>query len=136
MAMKIAILEDNQDRQAVMRTWLADRFYQYDARLFDEAGEMIRFLDQHLTDTLVISLDHDLELKPGPRGGMIDPGTVREVADFLAGKEPVCPVIIHTTNAAAAAGMDLVLRDAGWQTRRVIPFDDMEWIGSHWFPAI
>jgi len=33
MAMKIAILEDNQDRQAVMRAWLADRFYQYDSRI-------------------------------------------------------------------------------------------------------
>src|SRR5262245_30831024 len=136
MAMKIAILEDNQDRQAVMRNWLADRFYQYDVHIFDEADEMIRFLDQHLADTLVISLDHDLELKPDPQGRLIDPGTGREVADFLAGKKPVCPVIIHTTNADAAAGMDLVLREARWQTRRVVPFDDMEWIGLNWFPAI
>lgn len=136
MAMKIAILEDNQDRQTVMRAWLADRFYQYDVRIFDEPGEMIRFLDQHLADTLVISLDHDMELKAGPEGRSIDPGTGREVADFLAGKEPVCPVIIHTTNAQAAAGMESVLWGAGWETRRVVPFDDMEWIGTHWFPAI
>jgi hypothetical protein len=136
MAMKIAILEDNQDRQAVMRAWLADRFYQYDARIFDEAGEMIRFLDEHLADTLVISLDHDLELKPGPRGRPVDPGTGREVADFLAGKEPVCPVIIHTTNAQAAVGMEMVLRGGRWQTRRVVPFNDLEWVATHWFPAI
>jgi len=136
MAMKIAILEDNQDRQAIMRAWLSDRFYQYEACLFDDAGEMIRFLESHLADTLVISLDHDLELKPGPQGRCIDPGTGREVADYLAGKEPVCPVVIHTTNTQAAAGMERVLQDAHWKTRRVVPFDDMEWISTHWFPTI
>src|SRR2546423_12419540 len=119
-----------------MRACLADRFYQYPAHFFDDAGEMIRFLDEHLADTLVISLDHDLDLKPGADGRCIDPGTGREVADYLAAKEPVCPVIIHTTNAPAAAGMELVLHDAGWQTRRVVPFGDMEWIETHWFPAV
>ena len=67
MAMKIAILEDNIDRQEVMRAYLTDRFYMYDICIFDDASEMITFLHEHLTDTLVISLDHDLELKPGLR---------------------------------------------------------------------
>jgi len=97
---------------------------------------MIRFLAVHLVDTLAISLDHDLELKPGPEGRCIDPGTGREVADFLAGREPVCPVIIHTTNSQAAAGMVMVLREARWKTRRVLPFDDLSWIEADWFPAI
>src|SRR5262245_11343622 len=136
MAMKIAILEDNEERQAVMRACLADRFYQYDSRIFDDSAEMIRFLAVHLVDTLAISLDHDLELKPGPKGRCIDPGTGREVADFLAGREPVCPVIIHTTNSQAAAGMVMVLREARWKTRRVLPFDDLSWIEADWFPAI
>jgi hypothetical protein len=119
-----------------MRACLADRFYQYDTRIFDDAAEMIRFLDEHLADTLVISLDHDLELKPGPHGRRTDPGTGREVADYLAGKEPVCPTIIHTTNSQAAVGMEMVLHDAGWETRRVVPCDELRWIETHWFPAI
>jgi CheY-like chemotaxis protein len=136
MAMKIVILEDNKDRQEIMRACLADRFYQYDAHFFDNSGEMIRFLDEYLPETLVISLDHDLDLKPGPDGRCIDPGTGREVADFLAAKEPTCPVILHTTNTDAAFGMKTVLRDAGWKTRRVVPFDDLRWIETDWFFAI
>src|SRR5262245_23126336 len=136
VAMKIVILEDNKDRQAVMRACIADRFYSFEPHIFDGAEETIRFLEAHLADTIVISLDHDLELKPGPDGRCFDPGTGREVADFLAGKTPVCPVIIHTTNSPAASGMELVLQDAGWKTRRVVPFDDMRWIETDWFFAM
>jgi hypothetical protein len=81
-------------------------------------------------------LDHDLEIEPGPTGTCVDSGTGRDVADYLAGKEPVCPVIIHTTNSQAAVGMEMVLKEAGWKTHRVVPFDDMEWIAKTWFPAI
>lgn len=136
MAHKIAILEDNIDRQAVMRRCLADRFYTFDAHFFDEAGEMIRFLDRHLTETLVISLDNDLELKPGSDGRMIDPGAGVDVAEYLAGQPAVCPVVIHTTNTAAAEMMTTALDAAGWLTKRVIPFDDMTWIESDWFFVI
>src|SRR3954451_16404994 len=121
MAMKIVILEDNEERQAVMRACLADRFYQYDTRIFDDPGEMIRFLREHLADTLVISLDHDLELQPGPDGRCTDPGTGRAGAEYLARQQPVCLVIIHTTNSQAALGMEMLLKDARWKTRRVIP---------------
>jgi hypothetical protein len=127
MAAKIVILEDNLDRQAAMRACLADRFAPL-AVFFDAARETIRFLDEHLADTLVISLDHDLELKPGSDGRSIDPGTGREVADYLAEKPPVCPVIVATTNSLAGDGMVNVLRRASWKTRRVIPFNDTEWI--------
>jgi hypothetical protein len=136
MAMKIVILEDNADRQAVMRACIADRFYTFDAQIFDDASEMIRFLETNLGETLVISLDNDLDLKPGPDGRSVDPGEGRQVAEFLAKQKPVCPVIIHTTNTNAADAMTEALTAAGWKTRRVIPFDDMNWIESTWFPVM
>jgi hypothetical protein len=136
MAMKIVILEDNPDRQAVMRACLADRFYTFDAHFFDDAGETIRYLDDHLADTVVISLDNDLDLKSGPDGRSIDPGEGREVADFLAGKPVVCPVILASTNSFAVNAMEGVLRDAGWKTFRVVPFDDTNWIKTDWFFAM
>lgn len=136
MAHKVAILEDNLDRQAVMRRCLADRFYMYDVRFFDESSAMIRFLDLNLQETLVISLDNDLELKPGPDGRMIDPGSGVEVAEYLANKSAVCPVVIHTTNTNAAESMKSALAAGGWRTRRVVPFDDMNWIESDWLFAI
>jgi CheY-like chemotaxis protein len=136
MAMKIVILEDNEDRQAAMRRCLEDRFYQFESRFFDDAAAMIAFLEKNLSDTIVISLDHDLEMRSGPKGGTADPGTGRQVADFLAQKSPVCPVIIATTNSAAALGMELTLQEAGWQTRRVLPFNDLEWIPTEWFRSV
>jgi hypothetical protein len=134
--MKIAILEDNEDRQAAMRACLADRFYMYEIHFFDEVRAMIDFLAEHLADTLVISLDNDLELKPGADGRWVDPGSGRQVADYLVRKEPACPVIIHTSNAHAAASIEMLLREAGWKTRRVFPFDDMRWIETNWFPTV
>src|SRR6185437_4074667 len=116
MALKIAILEDNLDRQAVMRRCLADRFYTFDAHFFDGSAEMIRFLEENLAETIAIALDNDLELKPGPNGRSIDSGSGCDVATFLAMKQPACPVIIHTTNADAAEKMTEVLQTAGWKT--------------------
>lgn len=128
MRMKIAILEDNLERREVMRACIADRFYMYETCFFDAAAPMIDFLKEHLADCLVIALDHDLELRTGSDGRCIDPGTGRDVADFLASEKPTCPVIIHSTNAEAAVGMKMILKDAGWKTRRVIPSDGTDWI--------
>ncbi|WP_145234675.1 response regulator [Urbifossiella limnaea] len=134
--MKIVIVEDNADRQAVMRRLLADRFYTFDLRFFDNAPDAIAFLAVHLPDTILVALDNDLDLKPGPDGRGIDQGEGRQVAEFLAARPPACPVVIHTTNSPAAGAMEEALRCAGWKTRRVIPFDDMAWIESDWFPAV
>lgn len=134
--MKIAILEDNLDRQAVMKACLADRFYTFDVHFFDDSCEMIKFLKENLAETIVIALDNDLELKPGPNGKCIDPGSGCDVAAFLAANKPVCPVIIHTTNTLAATKMQDELTSAGWKIRRVIPFEDMKWIETEWFFAI
>lgn len=136
MAMKIVVLEDNADRARVMRECLSDRFHTYEVRFFDSAAATIDFLEEHLHDTIVICLDHDLELKQSPEGNSIDTGTGRQVADFLAQRSPVCPVVIHTTNSAAAQGMEMVLKESGWKTYRVVPFNDLEWIPGEWFRAV
>lgn len=136
MPMEIAILEDNEDRCETMRSLLADRFPQYPVRFFATAAEMIRHLRMHLANTIAIALDHDLDLIPGAPNRMFDPGTGRDVADYLATESPVCRVVIQTTNIPAAHGMEQTLRDAGWKTQRVAPYGDLEWISEIWFPAI
>ena len=77
-----------------------------------------------------------MELRPDGAGGCIDLGTGREVADYLATREPVCPVIIHTSNTVAEVGMRMTLQESGWRTKRVIPFDDVQWIATDWFRAM
>ena len=101
--MKIVVLEDNHERQAEMGRCLRDRFHQYEIVFFDGAKEMIAYLEKSLPDVIAISLDHDLELTLQD-GKLLDRGTGREVADFLARRKPSCPVIIHTTNSAAGDG--------------------------------
>ncbi|HEY3789445.1 MAG TPA: cyclic-phosphate processing receiver domain-containing protein [Urbifossiella sp.] len=136
MAMKIVILEDNVDRRAIMRNCLADRFPMFETKFFESAETAIGYLRRNLPDTIAIALDHDLEFIAGSDGRLIDPGNGREVADYLAAQKPVCTVIVHTTNSDAAVGMTMVLRDGGWKTKRVVPFDDMNWIESDWFFAM
>lgn len=133
MPLKIAILEDNAERREAMQRCLKDRFYTFEHHFFDESAAMIAFLREHLAETVAISLDNDLDMKPGEEGRMIDPGSGVDVAEFLAAREPACPVILHTTNTLAAEKSKSLLAEAGWRTRRVIPFDDLAWIESDWF---
>lgn len=136
MAMVIAVLEDNQERRGAMAPCLADRFHQFEHRFFIQVNELLAFLKDNLKRVILLSLDHDLELIPDPNGRCQDQGDGRQVADFLAQQEPCFPVVLHSTNTNAVEGMDLVLRDAGWTTVRVIPWGDVEWIGSVWLRAV
>lgn len=136
MAMKIVILEDNADRTQAMKACLDDRFPQYETRFFGSATKMVAFLEDHLDQVILISLDHDLELIADQSGSTIDPGTGRAVADYLVHRPPTCPVVIHTTNSSAALGMETILQESGWQTHRVVPYDNMNWIAAEWFRTV
>jgi CheY-like chemotaxis protein len=131
--MQIVILEDNADRCRVMQECLADRFPQYPVYCFRTAATLIEHLERSLECVIAISLDHDLE--PETRGSG-DPGTGRDVANYLATRAPICPIVIHTTNAFGALGMKDVLEQAGWHTYSVSPFDDTAWIPQVWFPTM
>lgn len=78
----------------------------------------------------LIALDHDL-FTDSPDDP--DPGDGRDVARFLAKLDPICPVLIHSTNAAAADSMLYTLLDAGWTADRISPLGD-DWIEAYWYP--
>lgn len=132
----IAILEDNAERREAMERLLATHFPGHSRQYFTSSSAMLDWLRVNLSDVILISLDHDLELLPGENGPMVDCGTGREIADFLATQPAHCPIIIHSTNHSAAAGMELVLADSGWSVARIVPYGDLEWIDEAWFPAI
>ena len=94
------------------------------------------YCEKHLSEAIVLALDHDLELQSRANGRCLDPGTGRQVADYLATKKPACPVVIHTSNGPAGDGMEMVLQDAHWITQRVVPADDLDWIPTTWFRAV
>ncbi|MGD9649046.1 MAG: cyclic-phosphate processing receiver domain-containing protein, partial [Pirellulales bacterium] len=123
-------------RIVAMRSEFAKASSQLDLMTFDNAPDTIAWLHDHLENMALICLDHDLG--PNQRRGesVFDPGTGRDVADFLATHTPVCPVLIHTTNSMAAPGMQLVLEDAGWAVARVTPYEHLTWIGVDWIEAV
>jgi hypothetical protein len=136
--MRALILEDNRDRQAAMNDRLADRFSSLQVVFFDSAEEMIKSMTADaLDDVVIIALDHDLDMLPGPDGNWINPGTGIDVASWLSQRpRSVCPVVVHTTNAQGARGMTQILEEAGWTVLRVAPHDGLEWIYEDWFPAM
>lgn len=136
MAMKILILEDNDERQHAMRGCLQDRFGQYELRFFKSAMEMIDAIKNHLHETLVISLDHDLEIISEENGEFVDPGDGRDVSDYLSRQRPLCFIVIHSTNSSAVVEMETVLQESEWAVSTVAPYGDLEWVEESWFPAI
>ncbi|MCA9067584.1 MAG: hypothetical protein KDA84_01590 [Planctomycetaceae bacterium] len=133
----IVILEDNDDRQSIMRECLSSLVADQPIHFFKTALDTIDWFTGHLSETRFIALDHDLEMLEGDHPHkLIDPGTGRDVADFLATQQPVCPVIIHTTNFPAGVGMETTLKEARWKTKRIVPYGDLEWIPELWFPTV
>ncbi len=132
MAQTAAILEHNHNRILEMEAVLADVLPGVAHSFFDNSQEMIAWLKENLVDVVLLSLDHDLPIVQYRNGIRIDPGSGREVAEYLATIPPICPVIVHTINVQCGDGMEQVLNDSGWPTRRVNPFGEYEWIRKAW----
>jgi CheY-like chemotaxis protein len=128
----ILVLEDDEDRAAAMKMVLAERFDQFKHVFFDNAPETIAWLKENLKEAVLICLGHDLGPNRQRGDRVFDPGTGRDVVDYLANQTPRCPVIVHTTNSWAAPGMEMTLKEAGWKFSRVIPTADLKWIGTIW----
>ena len=125
----IAILEDDAPRIETMRHILMELLPQYQPIFFDHATKMIAWLTRHLQEVVLLSLDHDLPIN---RGSGEDHGCGRDIANHLTTVSPTCPIIVHSSNASAAAGMVRVLGDAGWPVWQVTPFGDLEWVSTAW----
>ena len=125
----IAILEDDAERIEHMKQILVSNFSDFSACFFSDAPSMIDWLRDHLRDVSLISLDHDLIPDDV---SLPDPGTGRDVADYLSSESAQCPVIIHSTNYYGREGMKYALRDAGWTVEIVSPEPDIMWIEKRW----
>src|SRR5436190_23374907 len=125
----IIILEDNGERQQRMAACLHNNLPPCPLQFFKSAHDMLRYLPDHLSSARLISLDNDLERESV---AAFDPGTGRDVANYLVTKTPVCPVVIHSTNLHAAVAMEAELQEAGWQVEPVTPYDDLSWVDREW----
>jgi len=132
MSLFVAILEDCPERVTEMRACLAELLPSHQPVFFEDAGEMVAWLAVQLGEVALISLDHDLPLPTEVDDRRCDPGTGRMVADYLAGRPPVSPLIVHSSNDHFAHGMLQVLLEKEWPCRRVYPFDEHRWIRASW----
>jgi hypothetical protein len=128
----IAILEDDCERVAAMREALTKTNHAESTVFFDRSSHMIGWLNENLPSTDLISLDHDLAFIRGTDGRQIDPGDGRDVARWLSGQRPVCPIMIHTSNSTGADSMRFALEDAGWRVVRVYPEAGVGWVYQQW----
>lgn len=103
-----------------------------EVKYWASSRSMIAELPMYLRAARLISLDHDLytESETDP-----DPGTGREVAEFLARIEPVCPVLIHSSNTNAAWGMYNALEAARWPVELVSHLSEPDWVLERWLPV-
>jgi CheY-like chemotaxis protein len=126
----ILLLEDNAERVTAFRGAVRALGEDFQIRVWHDAKTMIAECEDYLEQATLISLDHDLQCQPGETH---DPGTGLEVASFLAAYPPICPVIIHSSNADRAWSMHNELRFANWQVERIGPIGE-DWIQKLWLP--
>ncbi|HXD00660.1 MAG TPA: ADP-ribosylglycohydrolase family protein [Verrucomicrobiae bacterium] len=127
---KLLLLEDNTERIAAFQVAVKSLGEDWEIEVWNDAPAMLANCENYFEHAALISLDHDLNPQPGGAG---DPGTGLEVAKFLAGYLPLCPVIIHSSNTDRAWSMHNELRFAHWQVDRVGPIGE-DWIPKLWLP--
>ena len=132
----IAILEDDGPREQAFRRVLNELGQEQIVEVFLVAPDMIAWLEDHLGECALISLDHDLGPTFERDGERIDPGDGRDVTNWLGERPPACPVIVHTSNPLYGPSMEVSLQIAGWEVERVIPIGDLEWVDSAWRSAV
>ena len=97
-----------------------------------DAPSMIAEFEAHAAGAQLISLDHDL-YKDSPSDP--DPGSGRMIADFLSKRDPICPVIVHSSNTDAAWGMFNELTTGGWKVELIHQLNQPGWIEDLWLPV-
>src|SRR5688572_30026135 len=107
----VLFLEDDADRVARFERAVSAIAPALCAVVWRTAWSMIHECEHYLDSTVLISLDHDLNPLPGETD---DPGGGVDVASFLAGRSPACPVIVHTSNSDRSLTMIDELESAGW----------------------
>jgi ADP-ribosylglycohydrolase len=124
----ILILEDNDERLAAFREAVASLGSDFELKIWKDAPSMIAECEVFFPSAALISLDHDLNPVPGATA---DPGTGLDLAKYLAGFPPACPVLIHSSNTDRAWSMHNELRFGEWTVDLVGPLGT-DWVQTSW----
>jgi hypothetical protein len=97
---------------------------------------MIAWLARHIEEVDLVSLAHDLGPSRFRDGMLFDPGTGRDVTDFLVEMDRSFPVIVHTSNSVAGLRMLTMLEDAEWPCFRIEAKENPDWVKAEWAPLV
>jgi hypothetical protein len=127
----LVMLEDDLDRIRRFIAIVATHHPDAQLDVYRTAPAFIAAYSALASMPCLVCLDHDL-LVDSPDA--LDPGDGRDVSTFLTTQPPICPALIHSTNAPAADSMMFSMRDAGWTVDRIAPIGD-DWIEAYWYPV-
>lgn len=133
---KIVILDNSLRRIELMRRKLDELFPERSAIFFDNAPEAIAWLEENLEECDLISTDYNLGPSWTRKGERFDPGTGRDLVDYLATKPPQCPIIFHSSRSEADVGMEIGLLESTWIFERVVHSNDLRWIETSWLDTV
>ena len=134
--MLVAILDDDINRRTAMERGLKQVLPEVSIELFDSAPDMIAWLARHIDDVGLASLAHDLGPSRFRDGMLFDPGTGRDVTDFLVEMDRPFPVVVHTPKSSEGKRMVTMLEHVGWPCVRLEATNDPEGVGSEWGPRV
>ncbi|MGD0816400.1 MAG: ADP-ribosylglycohydrolase family protein [Verrucomicrobiota bacterium] len=124
----ILILEDDDERISAFQKTVATLGADLELKVWYNVPSMVAEAEEFFPTAALISLDHDLNPKPGMT---VEPGTGVDASRFLGDFMPVCPVLIHSSNTDRVYSMHNELRFAGWMVARVGPLGT-DWIETSW----
>ena len=129
----ILLLEDMEERVLAFQVAVST-LENVRMLVWRDARVMVRELPDHLPHASLISLDHDLL---PPKGVRDQPGRGMDVCEFLAKRNPSCPVLLHTANHIKVWPMMNELSFSRWGIHRTPPVGMQEgWIGTVWLPRV
>jgi hypothetical protein len=132
MSRLLLILDDDRTRLRGFDEVVPRLGKEWVIKAWRDAPNMASEIDSFLGEAQLISLDHDL-YRDSPSDP--DPGSGRMIANLLAKRAPVCPVIVHSTNTDAAWGMFNELKSARWKVELVHHLNHSAWIEELWLPV-
>lgn len=135
-AKTIVVLEDNSKRLELMRLHIDELFPDWSSVFFDTAPDAIAWLSDNLAKCDLISLDYNLGTSWTRKEKFFDPGTGKDVVDYLATQSPQCPIIFHTSRRQAEISMEMSLIDTDWIFDRVCHHNDLKWIETRWIELV
>jgi ADP-ribosylglycohydrolase len=126
----ILLLENNEALIARFRRVIRELDAGFELTVWQSASAMAAECEPHFPHAAMVALG-DTPVAPTGKGTDTGTDTEPDIATFLGDFLPVCPVLIHASDADSASSTLVELDRAGWKADRVSP-SQPEWVETAW----